>query len=598
MLAAAATVATGRDEPALTKACRRIFAVAVIGAYLVPLSACSPGRGLLITKAAPQRGEPVTAPIALIADSQLHESRGTASRWWSRAGDEFVPVTIRTAQAVIGAPVLLQESIVQASEFGMIIHLGDALDVSCSSEWDIFAAVMRSTSRPWMFVPGNHDGFIVGNFYASDDSRYNKGYWIEVCNAGRYYPIPDHHLAKEQVLKNYVALQRDILPAGRAMGSGVSCDPRNQTDCMLWGVDLARPWASYVVQARRLPAWKRPTDLPIYVVALDTSSYQKQPIFSPFSTWAGVEGGFSAAQLEAVAKIVRWLPANSKFLLIGHHDLPHWPQSEDLDRVFKDARFLRLVVTAHTHKGYWSQQVRGGVEVVELNIGSLIDAPTYFRDLSIERLADGRFLARSQRIVLDPKSLRCTERLPSPDEIDSIERQSSESDRLANVPALFSKPIALVSAVGHWLAFWQSKHQELDPQLAAFARLVNSLPDDEPMSLTYRLGDNQQRLLTSKQAVVGKLRFLATCDEGESVECSVQGKGRIMQAAEQMMSPFGGATLSATAIERLRRARLCTAAIAVWASTPQEVIRDILKQTEVDGYVLPAAPDMQKASVR
>lgn len=42
--------------------------------------------------------QPLTLPILVLADTQFHESRGTASRYWSLAGDEFVPVTIRTGQ--------------------------------------------------------------------------------------------------------------------------------------------------------------------------------------------------------------------------------------------------------------------------------------------------------------------------------------------------------------------------------------------------------------------------------------------------------------------------------------------------------------------
>lgn len=43
-----------------------------------------------------------------------------------------------------------------------------------------------------------------------------------------------------------------------------------------------------------------------------------------------------------------------------------------------------LYVSAHTHLGFWrSRKLGGGVKAVELNVGSLLDAPVHFRDFQL-----------------------------------------------------------------------------------------------------------------------------------------------------------------------------------------------------------------------
>lgn len=64
------------------------------------------------------------------------------SRYWSRAFDGYVPVTIRSAQQVPGATDLLYDAIT-ARAFPLTLHLGDAMDVSCQTEWDMFAMAMQ-----------------------------------------------------------------------------------------------------------------------------------------------------------------------------------------------------------------------------------------------------------------------------------------------------------------------------------------------------------------------------------------------------------------------------------------------------------------------
>jgi hypothetical protein len=318
----------------------------------------------------------VTNPVVIIADTQIHESRGTASRYWSRAGDELVDVTVRTAQQVIGAPDVLAE-VLSAFRKKPVLHLGDALDVSCETEWETFASTMirfHGTAGPngWLFAPGNHDGFLVGNIYAQN-GVYPESYWDQVCNVGRYDLENERRnlrFAKESLIERYVA---QLEMEGN---DELECfDVTPPKFCISKQVDHAAPWRSFVVQLTQLPPAEG-AGVPVYALLLDTSNFEKAPSF------AGVEGWVSSAQLRAAQLLVARLPAEARFFIAGHHDLAGWrlndwgsEQRTRFQALLNDPRFLRFVVTAHTHGGGWISHKLWSGTVLELNVGSMIDPP-------------------------------------------------------------------------------------------------------------------------------------------------------------------------------------------------------------------------------
>lgn len=47
----------------------------------------------------------------------------------------------------------------------MVLHLGDATDISCPDELDsVFNVLDKEAEGMWFFTPGNHDGLLAGNF--------------------------------------------------------------------------------------------------------------------------------------------------------------------------------------------------------------------------------------------------------------------------------------------------------------------------------------------------------------------------------------------------------------------------------------------------
>jgi len=147
----------------------------------------------------------LTAEIALVSDTQFHESRGYPSPILQGSGDEIVEVTIRSAQQVIGADDLLQRAIDMAGP-SLLLHAGDAIDMSCSSEWDRFERVMRSKGAPgprtWVYTPGNHDGYLAGNLSTPADEKHGRPFkdadWAKLCNAGMLNPPPVHAHAQDR----------------------------------------------------------------------------------------------------------------------------------------------------------------------------------------------------------------------------------------------------------------------------------------------------------------------------------------------------------------------------------------------------------------
>jgi hypothetical protein len=488
---------------------------------------------------------PLTLPILVLADTQFHESRGTASRYWSLAGDEFVPVTIRTGQQVIGAGDLLLAALQQGSHYPLALHLGDGIDVSCQTEWALFSEVMRQgrgqpSSTSWLFTPGNHDGFLVGNFYPGSEGIYTEDYWSNVCNVGRSYKDakPRHdRMPKELVVNDYINALKGKTAGSKNPSSDSFC-LEDKKLCISYRI-ASRPWESYVVQLVRLPAADI-TQKSIYAVLLDTSDYPKRPYFNLSGPLAGVDAGISTEQIDAVMRLVSTLPESSKFFLAGHHSFKDW-KFEEWDKAKADKfiainaneHSLGFIITAHTHEGGWFEHHLNQSVLKELNTGSLADSPLYVRTLAFEKGENGTIDVVSDRLLLEKKAISYCSEYQSPADGSgySVNDQQSENERLSSAPAPLRRTGASFRAVGHFFAFWKAKHAELKPQLLAYADVVEeTIP--EQRSFTYNPFSSSYALsITGGKRLATHLRNLANCND--AVKCSVQQKGNLLYGLER-----------------------------------------------------------------
>lgn len=350
-------------------------------------------------------GTPSTSPIArtlvIVADNQFNHLYGDAV--WLRSGmpDRVVSVAIRPVQLDVFAPDLLRWILEARSGAGPVVHLGDALNISCSSELEAFLEVMRGATMGWVMAPGNHDAYYFGNGSFSDTD------WKRACStpdgAGR--PV-----TKDLFVEAYLralAGQR-----GRAGGSGSaplfdfelpsklegshvwqSADPAAFVTAVAWRIDRNHPSRSYVVQRLSLvrpggsAGWSNAT-----AVLLDTSTYRFGPQLVPIPPWrnAGLTGELGDEQIGIVES---WLGASATrdvTLVLGHH--PFDDLSSGARRAIEQWRRefgIALYVSAHTHQAnYFVHRGSDDRNWLELNVGSTTDWPPQATTLRLAELRD------------------------------------------------------------------------------------------------------------------------------------------------------------------------------------------------------------------
>lgn len=575
----------------------------------VVLSACSSIRVAGVLEEAPPvfaEARPQTLPVALLADTQFHESRGEPSRFFGKSGDEFVPVTVRTGQQVIGTGDMLLRALAMARDHALVLHAGDALDVSCQTEWAQFAGVMtegRGDPGPasWLFAPGNHDGFMVGNFLTPERGAYRTDYWRNVCNAGRVFEngrVVHGHLPKNDLIRAYTKqLARTVAGADQ---SDSGCTTGGEYCWSYLTMPPAREWQSYIVQLVRMPAAPGAVH-PVYALLLDSSEFREPPV-TPW-TWAGLSGNVSTYQMQAAEQMIRGLPAEARFFIVAHHPLKdwqfrYWDYSHETAwrRLVGDPRSLRFAITAHSHDGGWYRHPMKGGDLMELNIGSLNDWPVYFRSLSFGLDAQGRMGVTSRPMDL-PIAATCGP-LPAPGSGYSVQEQSPLSYRAAE-EGLRRWLTAFSSAWENARQFEEAKHKELDPQVLAYADIVQAtMPADAAFSyLPYGTSTRQadgspvRQAYTGGAAVAQAMRDqVRQCKDREKL-CSLQAKEHLLMAVERYYwSPETPAAIR----EQAHEMRLCGALQASRESARQlksdwEFAESVVRRTRWDSILLPAA---------
>lgn len=537
----------------------------------------------------------LTRPIGLVADTQLHESRGEPSHYLGLGGDEFVPVTIRAGQQVIGAEDVLAAALTVTNSLPLVIHAGDAIDVSCQTEWTRFKRVMTSSERggtpsatSWLLAPGNHDGLLAGVIFPTEsDKLYRKDYWNNLCNAGLLMKEDEDDkkkletvrssMAKPKLVKAYVGL------LGGNFGSDSKAEGCDDARNLCW-VAFAPPkegWRSFLVQLVKLPEAVGST-IPIYALLLDTSDYESQPYLTTFN--AGTQGNLSTDQLSAASLLLSHVPPTARYFFIAHHPASDWrserwspEQLAAWGTLLKDPRSLQFLVSAHTHEGSLRENSSALGTFKELNTGSLADAPIYLRTLEFRGMPGGPVGVRSESILVDVNRERCDQLrqrnavrhattveqcerpIAQPDDQDyGVGSQRSESDRAGERgPGLY----ALFSAIWYFFNRHESKHKELRPQLLAYADIVDeTMPQDAQLEFVWTTDEGLNPVseeLSGKVRVSNALRKHANCASGKG-KGSVQYKGNLLFAVENYYANSAPATVKTTAQEM----RLCLAVSA------------------------------------
>ena len=373
-------------------------------------------------------GDSLEPVLTLLGDNQTHQSRGSASQLQLSVVDRLIEVTRRPPQqALFGDSVM--HYLLSLKHETPVVHLGDAIDVSCTTELDEFLSLWPD-EQVWALAPGNHDGYLLGNVSpeatCSKRGQLSSEYgWALLCAERAFYPShpncspqqglthdpsPSDRTGREpgeglmgygrpldrtEFLRRYVARFAGVDSLVGEWDSG----PGSYRHTMVWSLDESKPWRSYVVQRIRVES---PSGISVALFILDTSQFAKRPTF--VRKPAGRSGQIGHEQFDVVMRWIHEPASRADFqLLVGHHNWRSLKKRTrgELRQVLADLG-SDAYISGHSHKG-WVEEIGNTAGQREVNVGSIADAPVHFRTISVGRRSDGAPL-----IVINPTVVEAT----------------------------------------------------------------------------------------------------------------------------------------------------------------------------------------------
>ncbi|HWP05517.1 MAG TPA: metallophosphoesterase [Polyangiaceae bacterium] len=398
----------------------RLFHGLWVGALLA-LGCGGPGVTLPLTydlPASEPRSNRLSLEVLLVADNQTQYLYGKPI--WLRKGlfDKVAVTGIRSPELDLYGQDLLgwildKEAGVRRGTVS--IHLGDALNLSCTWEMDRFTRTMSAAKHPWFMALGNHDGYFFGSGRTGPGS--SQAEWDAGCAKG------GGPITKTQVIERYFGL---LVAQGRQAAvatsfGGLGADPglaafareadiaheaawsyTGNARALLRRVKWHRDcqyWRSYLIQELDITD---PVDAPrpVRVILLDTSQFKDEPGLAATVIPGMYDAGASGFMLDNQLDVVRsWLEEDRKdnavVVMMGHHPEnviggPALAAMQGLRQEFG----VELYVSAHTHSSAYFVYGLGESKQLELNIGSVLDFPAQYRTLTVLQEE------RSQRTVM------------------------------------------------------------------------------------------------------------------------------------------------------------------------------------------------------
>jgi len=340
-----------------------------------------------------------------------------------------------------------------------IIHLGDGLNNSCTTELEKFIEGMARTESPWFMAPGNHDSYYLGISYPSTYRGGRDGKllssrrgWGDLCTPWRdrdrngirlsKMEIEKAILDKRDFIKSYLVslADRGFLRVGTSGFEGNQCqeNPSGYLRKICWRLSAEGAsqrddplWDDFVVQEISL---KDGSGEEVRIILADTVTLESRP---PKSLRLTAERDPPlAGELGSAQKglIRQWFVENKeqgvKSILAGHHPYRGLVTADKktLEK-WAEERLFSLYVSAHTHAG----ETNDYAGFREVNIGSLVDAPVEYGIL-VAHTVGGRDGVSIHNVFL-------TE--PSPTRLRSLSPEA-----VVSLEAVCDKQIILRSAQG------------------------------------------------------------------------------------------------------------------------------------------------------
>lgn len=229
-----------------------------------------------------------------------------------------------------------------------------------------------------------------------------------------------------------VALQDQIYRQARTVSDGTYTSfelpqdlaPSNQPHLrrIAWHIDKKRVWRSFVLQEVDISATSTAAGNrePVSILVLDTSQYSMQPSldhglpsrifevltfgFFDFQV-AGETGSMTETQEAATDAFTTSMTGEGRsWMLASHHPYDSLGRAAGprFDRI-REAGQIPVTLSGHTHSGEirWNYDGENEGDWLEINVGSLLDAPVEFRDLQVHRLGERLAISSYRRQMED-----------------------------------------------------------------------------------------------------------------------------------------------------------------------------------------------------
>ncbi len=355
-----------------------------------------------------------TRKALLCSDCQFHNIYSKPLPERNLSAEAAASTAIRPPQLDLFAPDVLRWILKNgAPDKDVVIHLGDAMNLSTTGEFRKFIEVMKSAGTPWFMAPGNHDGYYFGVYPTHDenllaDSAFMSGKPLE----------------KDDFVRLYIAaIARQDEPGCAALAAAIGIESRAEDDIeevakniplefdwkakpdatgllarIAWRIDEVNPWHSYVLQRINM-ANENTGGREASSLLLDSCQYGRRPKMAP-NAWrsypipinCGLTGQMMPDQLR---KLRAWLEdseGRGGDSVMCHHPFERLePYTRSSVGYLWREYDIGLMVTSHTHAGYYAHHSLGGErDEVELNIGSTTDWPMEWRTLQVFLKPDDR----------------------------------------------------------------------------------------------------------------------------------------------------------------------------------------------------------------
>ena len=353
--------------------------------------------------------------IIFVADNQFHNIYTDPTLLASIIAD-IKPVAIRPPQLNLFAPDLFVYSLKENAKDARIIHLGDALNISSSYEWDLFLQSISEKSighNGWVMTPGNHDVYFYGNGAGEHDDGDKRGglkKWTDAANTTgvqiehnpRIFAKPfTKELFIDEYIKAISSQRKKGFPEEGAFIDALYLADGRLKDCFEWESpdsdafitrlagkyfdDDEDYWKSFLVQEFSIKTKNKAEK--IYIILIDTTNYIARPSLTSWLReklrWSKkVNSGTKREVSRDQQRIINgWIYDNrqkgARYILAGHHpfkDLRN-DSKEWLKQKSKDDNFITYI-SAHTHDpAYKSSCQDNSMDIKEINIGSITDTP-------------------------------------------------------------------------------------------------------------------------------------------------------------------------------------------------------------------------------